>query len=142
AVRRFVRSGDVFRGASRALRTHQEQHAAVTADHTVIARPSKVVSEKPRNRSLKHSFMSPRMLSATASPRRRPATASERQWMPDMSRPQEVFQASLFSSPPTVSCGPRYGTSRKPSSVASPGSSLGKDSLQNALSLLAQAPRT
>ena len=36
--------------------------------------------------------------------------ASERQWMPAQFRPKPKFTPSLFSSPPTVSGGPLYGT--------------------------------
>src|SRR5438874_812065 len=49
---------------------------------------------------------------AMSSPRRSPATMSDRQWMPAKQRPMPMFEASLSSSAPSVSGAPRYGASR------------------------------
>jgi hypothetical protein len=52
---------------------------------------------------------------AAASPSAIPSVPSDRQWTPDASRPSEMFDASLFSSLPTVSGVPVYGASAVPS---------------------------
>jgi hypothetical protein len=63
-----------------------------------------------------------------------------RKWTPTVSRPKAMLNASLFSSPPTVSGSPFQGWSDSPSSVGTTGSGMTKLGLNMALSTRTPAP--
>src|SRR6266850_4268205 len=77
---------------------------------------------------------------AAASPSAIPSVPSDRQWTPDASRQSEMFDASLFSSFPTVSGVPVYGTSAVPSADATTSEGMTNVSSKNAFSIVAPAP--
>ncbi len=60
-----------------------------------------------------------------------------------MLRPVAMLEASLLSSPSTVSVGPVYGTSDEPSAVGTTGFGIGRFSVsKSALRMVTQAPAT
>src|SRR5262249_32257295 len=108
----------------------------------VINAPSSLVSVNPWNGSLNVGLCSRSTLIATASPSFIASVASERQCTPAMLRPWAIFDAILFSSPPTVRSGPSYGISPEPSLLGTTGFGIIADSSNHAFRTVTQAPAT